>query len=65
MGKNRILRFIKSDMGAYLYDIFYQFSGRFGPSACDVTSEGALIVARHEFKRISNDGIITIINSEA
>ena len=37
-------------MGAFLYDVFYQFSGRFGPSACDITKDGLIMVARYEFE---------------
>ena len=30
--------------------------------SCDVTSDGSLVIARYEFRRISSDGLITILN---
>lgn len=50
-GRNRLLRFLPSDRFKFKMTVFYQFSGRYGPS--DITSHpesGNLYVSLFEFK---------------
>lgn len=60
--KNRILKTVVHSEGVYYTSVFYQFSGRFGPTALAVDPSGNLYVARFDFTDVSDEGIITIIN---
>lgn len=63
---NRIIRVVNKD-GIYNSSIFYQFSGRMGPSAIAIDDTlGNIYVARYEFQNDENeiDGIISVINKE-
>ncbi len=61
MCKNRVLRLIQYPSGIYHCSTFYQFSGRFGPSALAMHQKGCLFVARYDFSECSKDGLITVI----
>ncbi len=49
MMANRVLRFVQRPAGVFHSSVFYQFSGRMGPSALCCDSEGTLYVARYDF----------------
>ena len=61
-GKNRIIRFVQSADGVYHSSMFYQFSGRFGPTALAMHAKGFLFVARYDFSDCSEDGLISVIS---
>lgn len=67
---NRILRLKQNDNGIYISSVFYQFSGRIGPSALALDENGNLFVARFEYSPVDlemeseADGIISVINKE-
>ena len=61
MCKNRILRLIQYPSGIFHCSTFYQFSGRFGPTALAMHPKGCLFVARYDFPECSKDGVITVI----
>jgi hypothetical protein len=50
--------------GVYYTSVFYQFSGRFGPTALAIDPNGLIYVARFDFTDISDEGIITILNDK-
>lgn len=62
--KNRILKTVIHSEGVYYTTVFYQFSGRFGPTSLAVDSSGNIYVARFDFTDVSEEGIITILNSK-
>lgn len=50
-GRNRLLRFILNEKCDFRFTVFYQFSGRYGPTAITTHPEsGNLYVALFEFK---------------
>ena len=59
--KNRVLRLVQYPSGIYHCSTFYQFSGRFGPTAVAMHNKGCLFVARYDFPECSKDGVITVI----
>lgn len=59
--KNRILRFIVTDAHLYNYSVFYQFSGRYGPTSMAIHSSGNLYIAHYEFNQITTDGEIAVL----
>lgn len=61
MLKNRILRFVETNSGLFIYSVFYQFSGAVGPTGIDVDSEGNLYVTRFEHKGVGTSGYLTVI----
>lgn len=60
--QNRILKTVIHSEGVYYTSVFYQFSGRFGPTAIAIDRNGHIYVARFDFTDISEEGIITILN---
>ena len=63
---NRIIRVIQKD-GIYNSSIFYQFSGRVGPTAIAIDDAiGNIYIARYEFQNDENDvdGCISVLNKE-
>jgi sugar lactone lactonase YvrE len=62
--KNRILKTVIHSEGVYYTSVFYQFSGRFGPTAIAVDQNGLIYVARFDFTDVSEEGIITILNKK-
>ena len=59
---NRILRVVIHSSGVYHTSVFYQFSGRLGPTALAVSPSGQLYVARFDFAEASSNGLISIIS---
>jgi hypothetical protein len=50
MMQNRVLRFVQRPTGVFHVSVFYQFSGRIGPSAIVVDREGFIYVARYDLR---------------
>jgi sugar lactone lactonase YvrE len=63
---NRLLRFTERPAAVWNPTVFYQFSGRLGPSSivCDHTRSGLLYVARPELPESSEKGIIAVLSAE-
>lgn len=49
---NRIVRFVQRPANVYHMSVFYQFSGRMGPSAIAIDEDGNLYVARYDFSGV-------------
>ena len=62
MLRNRILRFVETNTGTFIYSVFYQFSGAVGPTGIDVDSEGNLFVTRFEHKGLDTCGYLSVID---
>ena len=70
-GRNRILRFDLKDSCTFKFTVFYQFAGRYGPTAITSHPEsGNLYVALFEHKgtlastAFDSNGVVEIINME-
>ena len=61
MLKNRILRFVETNNGTWIYSVFYQFNGAVGPSGIDTDPEGNLFVTRFEHKGLDTSGYVSVI----
>lgn len=67
---NRIIRLKQNDNGIFISNVFYQFTGRIGPTALTLDENGNLFVARFEYSSadmdmdIEADGIISVLNKE-
>lgn len=59
---NRIIRFYLGEENT-LYSVFFQFSGRVGPTALAMNDQDLLFVARYERMSTSLDGQISVLNS--
>jgi sugar lactone lactonase YvrE len=61
---NRVIRLAQNPDGVYHSTVFYQFNGRFGPSALTVDEYGNLYIARYEFQDLDSelDGLISVLN---
>lgn len=59
---NRILRVVIHSSGVYHTSVFYQFSGRLGPTALAVSPTGQLYVARFDFSEANSNGLISILS---
>ncbi|CAG9318592.1 unnamed protein product [Blepharisma stoltei] len=64
MYRNRILRLSQNPSGVHHMSVFYQFSGRLGPSALAISENGLLYVANYDFADYSRNGLISILNME-
>eukprot|EP00825_Cyclidium_porcatum_P023742 TRINITY_DN2629_c0_g1_i5.p1 TRINITY_DN2629_c0_g1~~TRINITY_DN2629_c0_g1_i5.p1 ORF type:complete len:227 (+),score=29.54 TRINITY_DN2629_c0_g1_i5:269-949(+) len=62
--KNRVLRFVLTSQGIYYFSTYIQFSGKFGPISCAVSQSDLLYVARFEFSTISDEGCISVVNTQ-
>eukprot|EP00966_Prymnesium_polylepis_P005808 132430-Prymnesium_polylepis.1 len=64
MMTNRLLRLVQR-AGAFHCSVFYQFSGRMGPSgvACDPSS-GTLYVTQYDIKEASLTGLISVLSAD-
>lgn len=63
-GMNRILRIVAHSSGVYHTSVFHQFSGRFGPTALAMSTDGRLFAARFDFTETSKHGLISILNQD-
>jgi len=61
---NRILRFTQHPPGVFHCSMFYQLSGRLGPTALAVSSSGDLYAAHFDFSDNTDVGRIVIINPD-
>ena len=61
MGKNRILKFHLDEKFSGNYSVFYQFSGRVGPSAISYC-EQLYYVTLFEFNNLCDNGMIALLN---
>eukprot|EP00443_Scrippsiella_acuminata_P048412 CAMPEP_0115270676 /NCGR_PEP_ID=MMETSP0270-20121206/53697_1 /TAXON_ID=71861 /ORGANISM="Scrippsiella trochoidea, Strain CCMP3099" /LENGTH=290 /DNA_ID=CAMNT_0002686993 /DNA_START=111 /DNA_END=983 /DNA_ORIENTATION=+ len=61
---NRILRFTQHPPQVFHCSVFYQLSGRFGPTALTVSSNGDLYVAHFDFAENTEVGRIVVINAD-
>ncbi|OMJ83300.1 hypothetical protein SteCoe_15825 [Stentor coeruleus] len=61
--RNRIIKICTSSNGSYHSSVFYQFSGRLGPTAMCISDSNLLYVAQYEFSSLSPKGKISVINS--
>ena len=62
---NRILRIVCHSSGVYHTSVFYQFSGRLGPTALALHPQsGKLYVARYDFNDWSKSGLISVLTDE-
>jgi len=65
---NRVLRLKQNEDGIFIASVFYQFSGRIGPTALTIDENGYLFVGRFDYSPIEfegemeGDGIISVIN---
>jgi len=59
---NRVLRVVIHSSGVYHTSVFYQFSGRLGPTALAVSPQGHLYVARYDFTEANKNGLISILS---
>lgn len=60
---NRVLRIVCHSSGSYYTSVFYQFSGRVGPTALAMhPTNGNLYVARYDFTESGHNGLITVLN---
>ena len=60
--QNRVLRFYVNKQRNFLFTVFYQFSGKLGPTAVATNQDDYLFVARYEYQDLSTEGEIAIIN---
>ena len=63
--KNRILRLVQYPSSIFYHSTYYQFSGRFGPTAIAMNQKNYLFAARYDFPECSKDGIISVINEKS
>lgn len=61
---NRILRFTQHPPQVFHCSVFYQLSGRFGPTALAVSAAGDLYVAHFDFAENTENGKVVIINAD-
>ncbi len=64
---NRVIRLVQNPDGVYHSSVFYQFNGRFGPTAVAVDEHGYVYVARYDFQLdldYESDGLISVINTQ-
>jgi len=59
--QNRILRLVQRPAGVWHASAFAAFSGGLGPVACACDKDGALFVARYDFRENAAEGVISII----
>jgi len=61
---NRILRFSQSPPQVFHCSVFHQLSGRFGPTAIAVSTNGDLYVAHFDFADNTENGRIVVLNRD-
>ena len=60
--KNRVLKFYINKQRNFLFTVFYQFSGKLGPTAVATNQDDYLFVSRYEYSDICSEGEIAIIS---
>jgi len=60
--KNRVLKFYVNKIRNFLFTVFFQFSGKLGPTAVATNQDDFVFVARYEYSDICSEGEIAIIN---
>lgn len=61
---NRVLRFSQHPPGVFHCSVFYQLSGRFGPTALAVSNSGEIFVAHFDFADNAESGKILVLDPE-
>mmetsp|Transcript_23560 Transcript_23560/g.3887 ORF Transcript_23560/g.3887 Transcript_23560/m.3887 type:complete len:94 (+) Transcript_23560:473-754(+) len=61
--ENRIIRIVQDDMGRYRSSVFWQGSGRMGPSSIE-SRNSIIYVALYDLKTHAKDGVIIMLNSD-
>jgi hypothetical protein len=64
---NRVLRFVQTASGVFHCSVFYQFAGRFGPSAIVMDPTASLLyVARFDLKDSApaGNGLLAVLDFE-
>ena len=61
---NRVLRLTNIEGDGLQMSVFYQFSGRLGPTALAMNENGQLYVARYDFASCTTNGLISVINMD-
>eukprot|EP01006_Ploeotia_vitrea_P023085 TRINITY_DN55536_c0_g1_i1.p1 TRINITY_DN55536_c0_g1~~TRINITY_DN55536_c0_g1_i1.p1 ORF type:complete len:208 (+),score=96.62 TRINITY_DN55536_c0_g1_i1:214-837(+) len=62
--RNRILRFIQKPRNVWHFSVFYQFSGKVGPTALSCDAGGNLFVGRFEFANVGNRGALSVVSPD-
>jgi gluconolactonase len=66
--KNRIIRLVQHPVGVHVASVFAHLSGRLGPSAITVDSEGFVYVTHSELPPVIEagvaDGLVTVVGSD-
>uniref|UniRef100_A0A6U6KS40 SMP-30/Gluconolactonase/LRE-like region domain-containing protein n=1 Tax=Zooxanthella nutricula TaxID=1333877 RepID=A0A6U6KS40_9DINO len=63
-GMNRILRFTQHPPGVFHCSVFTQLTGRFGPTALCINSNGDLFVAHYDFLDNTPNGRVVVVNAD-
>ena len=64
---NRVIRLKQNEDGVFNASVFYQFSGRVGPSALAIDENGCVFIARYEYSNsevdidTEADGLISVV----
>merc|ERR1719487_1881480 len=61
---NRVLRFTQHPPGVFHCSVFHQLSGRFGPTALAVNSNGDVFVAHFDFAENAENGRVVVIDAD-
>lgn len=61
--ENRVIRIVIDEVGRNRSSVFWQGSGRMGPSSIE-SRNGLLYLAHFDLKSHSKDGIILTLNSD-
>ena len=66
MMQNRLLRLVQKPAGAWHCSVFFQFSGRVGPSGIAVDQNGNLFVSRYDVATSAGPtaGVVSVISPE-
>jgi sugar lactone lactonase YvrE len=63
--KNRLLKICFFSSGSHYSSVFYQFSGRLGPTALCISDSNLIYIANFEFQSLSSKGKVSVLNSNA
>jgi len=62
--KNRVLRYARRPSSVWHLSVFHQLSGRLGPTALCVASNGDLYIAHYDFAEATENGRILVVDQE-